>query len=140
MADNNSPRESLIQRNAKFMRCISHAQDELQSFRSYLRWMCVDQSNFWTACLSWLVFVLFGIVVPAFSHFFLACETCDAHHDRPFDGVVQVSLSSMATLSFVCLSGFVRKFGLRRFLFFDKLYDESETVRRGYTAQLTVCI
>ncbi|XP_044500894.1 uncharacterized protein LOC123221998 [Mangifera indica] len=137
MADNNSTREGLIQRNAKFMRCISHAQDELQSFRSYLRWMCVDQSNFWTAGLSWLVFVLFGIVVPAFSHFFLACAKCDAHHDRPFDGVVQVSLSSMATLSFVCLSGFVRKFGLRRFLFFDKLYDESETVRRGYTAQLT---
>ncbi|XP_031286561.1 uncharacterized protein LOC116145262 [Pistacia vera] len=132
----NSTREVLIPPNNKFTRSISHAQDELHSFRSYLRWMCVDQSNLWRACLSWFVFLLFAIVVPAFSHFFLACGTCDAHHDRPFDGVVQVSLSSVAALSFICLSGFVKKFGLRRFLFFDKLCDESETVRRGYTEQL----
>ncbi|KAF5478966.1 hypothetical protein F2P56_005484 [Juglans regia] len=129
-------REALLSRNTKFTRCISHAQDELQSFRSYLQWMCVDQSNVWTACLSWSMFILFAIVVPAVSHFLLACSTCDSKHSRPFDGVVQLSLSSVATLSFVCLSRFVRKYGLRRFLFFDKLVDESETVRKGYTGQL----
>ncbi|KAG6637673.1 uncharacterized protein LOC122280749 [Carya illinoinensis] len=129
-------REALLSRNTKFTRCISHAQDELQSFRSYLRWMCVDQSNVWTACLSWSMFILFAIVVPAVSHFLLACSTCDSKHSRPFDVVVQLSLSSVATLSFVCLSSFVRKYGLRRFLFFDKLVDESETVRNGYTGQL----
>ncbi|PON39389.1 hypothetical protein PanWU01x14_305680 [Parasponia andersonii] len=130
-------RELLMSRNnRKFTRCVSHAQDELQSFRSYLRWMCVDQSTIWTACLSWSMFVLFTIVVPAISHFVLACSTCDSRHDRPYDSVVQLSLSSVATLSFVCLSNFVRKYGLRRFLFFDKLWDDSETVRRGYTEQL----
>ncbi|PON91892.1 Extracellular ligand-gated ion channel [Trema orientale] len=130
-------REALMRRNSrKFTRCVSHAQDELQSFRSYLRWMCVDQSTIWTACLSWSMFVLFTIVVPAISHFVLACSTCDSRHDRPYDSVVQLSLSSVATLSFVCLSNFVRKYGLRRFLFFDKLWDDSETVRRGYTEQL----
>ncbi|XP_040988631.1 uncharacterized protein LOC121236168 [Juglans microcarpa x Juglans regia] len=129
-------REALLSRNTKFTRCISHAQDELQSFRSYLQWMCVDQSNVWTACLSWSMFILFAIGVPAVSHFLLACSTCDSKHSRPFDGVVQLSLSSVATLSFVCLSRFVRKYGLRRFLFFDKLVDESETVRKGYTGQL----
>lgn len=130
--------EVLVSRNTKFSRCVSHAQDELHSFRSYLRWMCVDQSNVWTACLSWTMFVLFGIVVPAVSHFLLACSTCDSNHSRPFDSVVQLSLSSVATLSFLCLSRFVRKYGLRRFLFFDKLVDESETVRNGYTGQLNV--
>ncbi|KAK3423916.1 hypothetical protein EUGRSUZ_F00658 [Eucalyptus grandis] len=123
-------------RSVTFARCVSHAQDELQSFRSYLRWMCVDQSNAWTACLSWSMFLIFAIAVPAASHFLLACSSCDAKHARPFDGVVQLSLSSLATLSFVCLSRFVRKYGLRRFLFFDKLWDESETVRDGYTDQL----
>jgi hypothetical protein len=131
-------RESLINRSNKFARCVSHPQDELQSFRSYLRWMCVDQSNVWTACLSWSMFVLFAILVPVVSHFLLACSTCDSKHSRPYDGVVQLSLSSVATLSFVCLSRFVRKYGLRRFLFFDKLVDESETVRNGYTGQLNV--
>ncbi|XWS51822.1 hypothetical protein CRYUN_Cryun11dG0015400 [Craigia yunnanensis] len=132
MGDN---REPLVDRT-KFTRSISHAQDELHSFRTYLRWMCVDQSNIWTACLSWFLFIFLGLVVPAVSHFFLACSTCDARHARPYDWVVQLSLSSVATMSFVCLTGFVKKYGLRRFLFFDKLYDESETVRKGYTGQL----
>ncbi|KAM6580468.1 uncharacterized protein LOC115725587 [Cannabis sativa] len=134
-----SNREPLVAegiKSRKFMRCVSHAQDELQSFRSYLRWMCVDQSTIWTASLSWSVFVLFTIVVPGISHFVLACSTCDSKHDRPYDSVVQLSLSSVATLSFVCLSNFYRKYGLRRFLFFDKLWNDSETVRRGYTSQL----
>ncbi|KAL5548469.1 hypothetical protein UlMin_003700 [Ulmus minor] len=129
--------EALINRNnKKFTRCVSHAQDELRSFRSYLRWMCVDQSNIWTATFSWSMFVLFGIIVPAISHFLLACSTCDSKHKRPYDSVVQVSLSSVASLSFISLSNFVRKYGLRRFLFFDKLWDDSETVRKGYTQQL----
>ncbi|XP_062015424.1 uncharacterized protein LOC133731985 [Rosa rugosa] len=138
MADESGSREALLANRRKnmFQRCVSHAHDELKSFRSYLRWMCVDQSNVWRLCLSWSVFVVFTIVVPAVSHFVFACSTCDGKHKRPYDSVVQLSLSGVATLSFVCLSSFVRKYGLKRFLFFDKLYDESETVRRGYTAQL----
>ena len=134
MGDNGEP---LVDRS-KFTRSISHAQDELQSFRTYLRWMCVDQSNIWTACLSWFLFIVLGLVVPAVSHFLLACYTCDATHARPYDWVVQLSLSSVSALSFVCLTRFVKKYGLRRFLFFDKLCDESETVRKGYTGQLNV--
>lgn len=135
------PTEGLLtNRRKNLSRCISHAQDELHSFRSYLRWMCVDQSSCFTACLSWTMFVLFTIVVPAISHFVLACDTCDGTHKRPYDGVVQLSLSSVAALSFICLSGFVKKFGLRRFLFFDKLCDESETVRSRYMEQLNVRI
>ncbi|KAF5730527.1 hypothetical protein HS088_TW19G00118 [Tripterygium wilfordii] len=128
-------RESLIRRT-NFARSVSHAQDELHSFRSYLRWMCVDQSNLWVTVLSWSVFVVLALIVPAISHFMLACSTCDSNHERPYDGVVQLSLSSVATLSFFCLARFVRKYGLRRFLFFDKLCNESETVRKGYTEQL----
>ncbi|XP_050219825.1 uncharacterized protein LOC126670198 [Mercurialis annua] len=120
----------------KFTRSVSHAYDELQSFRSYLRWMCVDQSNNWVLVLSWFVFFVFTIVVPLISHFVLACSTCDGNHKRPYDSVVQLSLSGVASLSFFCLSKFIRVYGLRRFLFFDKLCDESETVRQGYTHQL----
>lgn len=96
----------------------------------------MDQSNAITATLSWFVFFVFALAVPALSHFFLACEDCDARHSRPYDAVVQISLSSVAVLSFLCLSSFVKKYGLRRFLFLDKLCDESETVRMNYMAQL----
>ncbi|KAL8209775.1 hypothetical protein R6Q57_006507 [Mikania cordata] len=127
---------SLIGKRRGFSRSISHNYDELHSFRSYLRWMCVDQSNGWTATLSWFVFIIFTFIVPSLSHFYLACSDCDNRHARPYDSLVQLSLSCVATLSFVSLSQFVRIYGLRRFLFFDKLCDESEIVRKGYTAQL----
>uniref|UniRef100_A0A7N0T6F4 Extracellular ligand-gated ion channel n=1 Tax=Kalanchoe fedtschenkoi TaxID=63787 RepID=A0A7N0T6F4_KALFE len=119
-----------------FARSKSHADDELRSFRSCLRWMCVDQSSIPRAILSWSMFVLFTIAVPALSHFLLSCSDCDAKHRRPYDGVVQLSLSSVAALSFLCLSRFVMKYGLRRFLFLDKLCHESHTVATGYTQQL----
>jgi len=142
MGDEATPRECLIRTRNKtktYDRVLSHAYDELRSFRSYLRWMCVDQSSPTSAFFSWFVFVLFALVVPAFSHFYLACPSCDAKHARPYDAVVQLSLSSIAALSFVCLSRWVKKYGLRRFLFFDKLVDESDSVRHHYTSQLNVC-
>ncbi|XP_052178627.1 uncharacterized protein LOC127792225 [Diospyros lotus] len=129
-------REALLKKRQMYARSISHAHDELQSFRWWLQWMCVDQSNAWTAGLSWTVFVAMAVVVPCLSHFYLACADCDASHSRPYDAVVQLSLSAVAAVSFFSLSSFVRKFGLRRFLFFDKLCDESESVRHCYTQQL----
>ncbi|RAL41018.1 hypothetical protein DM860_008716 [Cuscuta australis] len=125
-----------INPNKAFGRLKSNAFDELHSFRSWLKWMCVDQSDRRSAALSWAVFVSMTVFVPCFSHFFLACTGCDARHSRPYDAVVQISLSGVAALSFVSLSAFVRKYGLRRFLFFDKLCDESEAVRQWYTQQL----
>lgn len=134
--------ENLLPRNEKktYNRCVSHIDDELYSFRSYLRWMCVDQSNIITTLLSWCIFMIFAIIVPTISHFYLACPSCDPKLHRIYDGVVQLSLSSIATLSFCCLSMFVRKYGLRRFLFLDKLVSESTSVRCHYTAELNVCM
>ncbi|KAH0721885.1 hypothetical protein KY289_004929 [Solanum tuberosum] len=129
-------KESLLNKNKGIERTVSNAYDELRSFRTWLKWMCVDQSNAFSTCLSWFVFILLAVIVPCLSHFLLARDDSDAAHSRPYDNVVQLSLSSVAALSFVCLSQFVKKYGLRRFLFLDKLCDESETVRRGYTEQL----
>lgn len=130
--------QPLIPKRRGFNRSTSHAYDELHSFRSWLRWMCVDQSNVWTASLSWFVFIVFTFIIPCLSHFYLACSDCDNRHARPYDNLVQLSLSGVATLSFLSLTQFLRIYGLRRFLFFDKLCDESEIVRKGYTAQLNV--
>lgn len=132
--------EALLKKNKAYGRSKSHAFDELQSFRSWLKWMCVDQSDRCSTALSWTVFLLMTVAVPCFSHFFLACSDCDSRHSRPYDTIVQLSLSAVASLSFVCLSGFVRRYGLRRFLFFDKLCDESEAVRKCYTEQLNVSL
>lgn len=112
---------------------------ELKGFKSGLiTWVFLDHSNLWRAGLSWSVFFLLAIGVPIVSHFVFACSNCDEDHVRPFDTIVQLSLSVFATLSFVSLSSFSRKYGLRKFLFLDKLYDESEKVQQAYTQQLHV--
>lgn len=123
-----------------YRRCGSHSDDELHSFRWWLRWMCVDQSDAWRAVLSWAMFLGLGAAVPLVSHFVLVVDSDLEGRRRHanYDAVVQLSLTSVATVSFVCLSARIRRYGLRRFLFLDKLCGESETVRLGYTAQLNV--
>ncbi|KAK1291562.1 hypothetical protein QJS10_CPB17g01992 [Acorus calamus] len=130
-------RESLIRitttNNKKFERCSSYAGDELRSFRTCLRWMCVDaQNHLVSSLISWSVFVLLSVVVPAVSHFVLSYNV----RRRSFDSVVQLSLSAVSALSFVTLSGFVRRYGLRKVLFIDKLCGESDMVRDCYIQQL----
>ncbi|KFK28797.1 hypothetical protein AALP_AA7G049500 [Arabis alpina] len=103
-------------------------------FLSLVLWF--DQSNRSTALLSWSVFFLLVVIVPMISHFLLVCSDCDFHHRRPYDAVVQLSLSIFAGISFVSLSIWSRKFGMRRFLFLDKLLDFSDKVRIGYEAEI----
>ncbi|XP_058070819.1 uncharacterized protein LOC131219599 [Magnolia sinica] len=129
--------EAFIRKKA-FLHCTSNddTDDDLRSFRSCLRWMCLDQSNCFRAIISWTLFILLTIVVPTLSHFILACSNCDWKHQRPYDIAVQLSLSIIATLSFICLTHFISKYGLQRFLFLDKLCNDSEKVQQRYTAQL----
>ncbi|KAK1426577.1 hypothetical protein QVD17_15253 [Tagetes erecta] len=99
-------------------------------------WIFINQSTSCKSLLSWLIFILFTIAVPILSHIFYQCNECDNSHRRPFDLIVQLSLSFCSTLSFLNLSSFARKYGLRRFLFLNKLPDVSAKVRDGYSDQL----
>lgn len=115
---------------------ISHEGLELKSFRTCLNWVCLDQSNLWKIGLSWSMFFLLAVGVPIVSHFVLLCSDCDEKHKRPYDAVVQLSLSLSAAISFFCLSSWARKYGLRKFLYLDKLGDASEKLRQSYAAEL----
>ncbi|WOK99828.1 hypothetical protein Cni_G08540 [Canna indica] len=117
-----------------YARCPSRPDDELRNFRSCLRWLCLDQSgSAGRTAASWAVFLLLSVAVPTLSHFVLAFGP----HRRPYDLVVQLSLTSASALAFLTLSTVTRRYGLRRFLFLDKLPGESDRVRLGYTAQLS---
>ncbi|RWV88720.1 hypothetical protein GW17_00049171 [Ensete ventricosum] len=37
--------ESLLHNKASYTCSLSHTSDKLRSFKSYLRWMCVDQTD-----------------------------------------------------------------------------------------------
>lgn len=109
---------------------------ELKSYGSGLKWVFLDYSSFWKAGLSWSIFFLLNIGVPLVSHFVFSCSDCDPSHQRPFDAIVQLSLSLFAAISFLSISSFARKYGLRRFLFLNKLSEDSDKVRQGYGQQL----
>ncbi|KAL5578724.1 hypothetical protein UlMin_011166 [Ulmus minor] len=113
-----------------------HLGIDLKSFSSCLKWVCVDHSSLWRAGLSWSIFFLFAFGVPVASHFLLSCDSCDENHSRPYHIPAQISLSLFATASFLCLSHWTRKYGLRKFLLIDKLCDASEKVRHKYDDQL----
>lgn len=135
-------RQALVPRSkpiSSYLYPSSSEPVELNGFTSCFKWVCVDQSNLWWAGLSWSVFFLFAVVVPLASHFLLQCSSCDANHQRPYHVPVQISLSVFAAISFVCLLRWSRKYGIRKFLFLDKLCDSSENVRRGYSQHLQVC-
>ncbi|XP_062178607.1 uncharacterized protein LOC133883328 isoform X1 [Phragmites australis] len=113
-------------------RCASRADDELQWFRSCLRWVCMDHSGPGQAALSWLLFLVLAVLVPAAAHFLLAFRASR----QPFSAVVQLSLSAASAASFLCLSSSFRRIGLRRLLYLDKLRTKSDRVRLNYTARL----
>ncbi|RRT43559.1 hypothetical protein B296_00047367 [Ensete ventricosum] len=69
-ATNSSSIEPLLPSRASYACSLSRAGDKLRSFRSCLKWMCVDQSKARHAMVSWSLFLL-GIFVPTVSHFVL---------------------------------------------------------------------
>ncbi|CAL5041809.1 unnamed protein product [Urochloa decumbens] len=113
-------------------RCASRTDDELQWFRSCLRWVCMDHTDPIESALSYLLFLVLGVAVPATSHFLLAFRASR----RPFSAVVQLSLTAASAAAFLCLSSSFRRVGLRRLLHLDKLRHKSDRVRLHYTARL----
>ncbi|KAL1537300.1 hypothetical protein AAHA92_29831 [Salvia divinorum] len=109
---------------------------ETRSYGSGLKWMLLDYSSLWRAWLSWSVFIVLDVGVPLVSHLVFSCSDCDPSHQRPFNAITQLSLSLFAAVSFLNLSSFSRKYGLRRFLFLTRLSEESEKVRHDYAHQL----
>ncbi|XP_047950239.1 uncharacterized protein LOC125195969 isoform X3 [Salvia hispanica] len=110
----------------------------LRTYISPLKWLFLDHSSLWRAGLSWSIFFVLNICVPIVSHFLYSCSDCDPAHQRPFDAIVQLSLSSFAAISFFCLSSFARTYGFRKFLFLDRLGDESDKIQQGYAQQFNV--
>lgn len=125
-------------RNRMLVRTLSHPQDELCYFRNGLRCLGLDQSTKFKVALSWIVFFLFTFIVPVVNLTSVSCPDCDPQHRHPFEGLVQIAETSLAAVSFICLSHIVRRHGLRRTLLLDRIVRESDEVRTGYESELHV--
>ncbi|RWW16733.1 hypothetical protein GW17_00019368 [Ensete ventricosum] len=63
--------ELLLPSRASYTRNLSRADNKLRSFRSCLRWMCVNQSNAKYVMVSWSLFLL-DVFISIASHFILS--------------------------------------------------------------------
>ncbi|KAJ1271229.1 hypothetical protein BS78_06G112900 [Paspalum vaginatum] len=118
----------LLRRRGSYTRSMSHARDELRSFRSCLRWMCIDHSDASSPAVSCIVFAALAVAVPAAAH--------AAVPRRAYDTQVQASLTLFAALAYATLYSLLRRRGLRRLLYLDRLRHDSQDVRAGYIVQL----
>lgn len=121
-------------------RLPSFSQDELLHFRSGLAWIGLDQSTPAKVALSWFLFFLFTFAVPCFNFSVVSCSNCDKNHTHPFELLVQYAESTLAAVSFFCLSYTLRTYGLRGTLLLDKMIRERNEVRQGYEHQLHVSL
>eukprot|EP00253_Pinus_taeda_P010206 PITA_10206 len=120
-----------------YKRLTSSPTDELRHFRTCLRWWGLDQSTRCRKIFSWILFLLFTIIVPLLSSFLVICPPSAKQGQRySFDKVVQIPESILAAIAFLCLTRYLRKYGLRRFLFLDQLCDDSPQVQQGYTKEV----
>ncbi|RWW18166.1 hypothetical protein GW17_00017860 [Ensete ventricosum] len=61
----------MLPRRMSYTYNLSHVNDELKSFRSFLRWMYVDQFDARYIMVSWSLFLLLSIFIFIASHFVL---------------------------------------------------------------------
>lgn len=120
----------------KYKRMLSNRNDELRQFRSGLSWLGLDQSTIIKVVWSRMLFVILAFLVPLFNYSFTSCESCDDGHQHPFEKLVQISESVLASVSFLSLSHILHSYGLRRTLLLDKIVKESTEVQHGYEEML----
>ena len=95
----------------QYTRCMSHARDELSSFRACLNWMCDEHNDRLRSAGSRPVFFLLSVAAPST----VTLALPDSAPPRPFYGQVQVNLTLAAALGYISLASLLRV-GLRRLL------------------------
>eukprot|EP01018_Ginkgo_biloba_P033748 Gb_01274 [translate_table: standard] len=125
-------------RMSEFKRLNCNSKDELQRFKIALFSLGLQQSSPTIVFYSWVLFLLFTILVPLLNYSLVTCGDCKYEQICPFAKMVQISESSLSAISFFCLSHNVWKHGLQEFLFWDQIEQESRVIQLGYKKELKV--
>ncbi|RRT42555.1 hypothetical protein B296_00057033 [Ensete ventricosum] len=99
--------KSLLPSSASYACSLSNVGDKLRSFRSYLKWMYVDQFDARHTMVSRSLFLLDIFVLTIF-HFTLSY----APTHRAYDMMVQLFLTFVFSTSYLCFSTFVRRYNI----------------------------
>ncbi|XP_078433929.1 ras guanine nucleotide exchange factor K [Wolffia australiana] len=118
--------------NPAYSRSKSVISDELRNIRVCLRWCGLDHSTFSRKLSSFLAFGLLAVFIPAAA----AIAVEDSGAAAWVQNLVQLPETALAAISFLTLSSFFKRLGLRQLLHLDNLHDDYPFVRRRYTDEL----
>lgn len=102
---------------------INNSKDGLHRFKMTLPWVGLNDSSSASLIASWTIFLIFTLLVPIIGVTFVTCTNCKPIQIQ-LDIIIQISESSLATISFLFLSHNVRKHGLQKILLLDNIGSE----------------
>ncbi|XP_042502889.1 uncharacterized protein LOC122080077 [Macadamia integrifolia] len=94
------------------------------------------QSSLLGFLLSWAAFLLLGVSIPVVILRVSSCYDCEKHQIYNFELDIIVSRSCLAAVSLGCVSHNLRKYGIRKFLFVDRLHGQMLRFRKEYTEKI----
>lgn len=111
----------------------------LHLLETFLRVLGFCQYSFLSFTLSWISFLLLGILLPLLIIEISYCSSdCVKYQIKIFELEILVSQSLGAAISLLCVSHNLRKYGVRRFLFVDKCHGHMTQFREEYTKKIRV--
>ncbi|CAB4263952.1 unnamed protein product [Prunus armeniaca] len=108
----------------------------LQWLETFLTLLGFSQSSFLSLAMSWTALVLIGVLLPVLAVELFNCSDCAKYQIKSFELVIVGSQACLATVSLLCLSHNLRKYGLRRFLFVDRYSGHMLRFRNDYIKQI----
>ncbi|KAK1425918.1 hypothetical protein QVD17_21281 [Tagetes erecta] len=91
----------------------------LERLDLYLLFLGFNQSSYCRFGISWVSFLMIGVLLPVFVVLSNCRLKCDLYQVEAFELLVVSSHASLAASALLCLSHNLRKYGIRKFLFLD---------------------
>lgn len=110
---------------------------KLRKLETFLFFLGFNQSSLLSSSLSWLAFLIIGVLLPVLVLEMSNCPGCRKDQVKDFELDIVASQACLAAVSLICLSHNLRKYGIRRFLFVDRYVGHMALLRDRYIRQIT---
>ncbi|KAH7866436.1 hypothetical protein Vadar_020413 [Vaccinium darrowii] len=107
-------------------------ENQLRRLDYFLRFLGFNQTSILSFSLSWLAFAVIGIALPFLINGYSFCSDCEKYEIRVFELEILVSQLLLATVSLLCISRTLRKYGVRKMLFVDRYRGQLVQYRDSY--------
>uniref|UniRef100_A0A2P2JE54 Uncharacterized protein MANES_13G016400 n=1 Tax=Rhizophora mucronata TaxID=61149 RepID=A0A2P2JE54_RHIMU len=110
----------------------------LRRLEVFLLLLGFNQSSVLSFSLSWLAFVLVGVLLPVTIFEVSKCAGCAKYQIKKFELDIVASQACLAAAALFCISYNLRKYGIRKFLFVDKSCGQHAHFTHQYIQQIKV--